>query len=197
MESCFKKKKQSLPVLPNDVLGIVYSELRLRKDVVSFKLVCKQWYKVAFIKNIVSNRWLKQRLTCSIYGSSFSKWCCKIGEFECGVCFKPNGLCKSDANVFCIRCQKRLCPKCCRYNIPVCIMCIEKCELCGKYIPISNEECWDRRFDVNNTFHFCSTCNTIACYRCHYDKSNCFLKKHEYQYVCDWFQHRIINPVKN
>lgn len=183
---------------PAEIVGRLYAELQLRRDVVEFRCACKLWNVVAGEKSVKWDRWCKQRLSCAFaHNITGCSNCCHIGEFECEVCEEPESeaLCYEDAQIACGRCQRRVGPKCCVAKVPVCVECVIECELgCEKKPARFIDKPWefgDPCYD--DLFYQCNDCDVVACYRCLYDKRDCFREQHEYICVSDMFGLRITN----
>jgi hypothetical protein len=165
---------------PREVLGLIFSQLQLRRDYLTAKLVCKKWNQVT------KTEWVqKMRLdnfshnTCCASHLSHCHDC--IGELQCERC-DVNTLCRLDGLIRCVRCKKRICPDCCINSCAACVDCVTKCSDCQKtpIVPCNDDD--NRRlYDI---FFYCSDCDTIVCYKC-LQFSEC-VSKHEIHEILKW-----------
>lgn len=181
---------------PPEILERIYAELQYREDALKFRRACRLWNEVATSFGATQRRWCQQRLTCALCEVQVTgcSTCCRIGEFQCEVCEEPEDLCFRDARVRCSKCQRRLGPRCCVSKAPVCVECVQECELgCGKKPQRFIDTPWNRFVVNDNTFYYCTDCELFACHRCLYDKRKCFRQHHQYYYVSDVFKVVIAN----
>ncbi len=194
-----------MSVLSKDVLGIIYIELQLRCDAVSFRLVCRWWNKIGIENN--RHRINRYKKTCCVscvsgmsisttYSPYVSEWtkCNNIGEYLCESCQK-NTMCSTDYCISCVRCYRKICQLCCVDGAPACIKCVptcehgdsDQCDICDKdncdgcnKITIS---CRDTA--RKSSFSYCWTCDKVACSRCT-GGWHCGPKNHEIHTINAW-----------
>lgn len=183
---------------PPEILERIYADLQYRADALKFRSVCRLWNEVATSEGGKCRRWCQQRLTCTFLDTKVTgcSTCCRIGEFQCEVCEEPEDLCSQDARVRCSKCQRRLGPRCCVSRAPVCVECVQKCELgCDKKSQRFIGTPWDFEgiIGMDDKFYYCTECQLFACYRCLFDKRDCFRQHHQYYYLSDMFATKIVN----
>ena len=151
-----------------DVLGLIYIELKFKRDTNSFKLVCREWLAAANkFRCEYEEKW---RNSCSALHLS---GCNESGYLECQVC-NTNGLCVKDGYIKCIKCARRLCPDC---SGVVCAICIE---------------CSDGKLAADRVW--CNTCEQITSLFVK-GADLCFLQ-HEYHYIDSSWKIRFVNVAR-
>ena len=187
---------------PKDVLTLIYAELQYRRDVVNFRLACKFWNRVADSPQAQSMRRRKRRFSCAFADCDWIYRCGGIGEFQCDVCSNPEDLCFKNAQIRCVRCNRRMGPLCAIGSTCVCIECAMECEEgCGRKIFSFYDTPWDvskKDYDPRE-FMWCSCCKKLICGSCILKEENlCFNSKiHTTLYVEDQFKKVFIAQQSN
>lgn len=180
---------------PPEIVGRLYAEIQLRRDAIEFRCACRLWNDVASDKNVKWQRWCKQRLSCAL-GDNVTgcSSCCGIGEFQCEVCEETEVMCYRDAGIQCAKCHRRLGPKCCVAKAPICVECVQECQLgCGRRTTRFIDKPWEFNDQLDDKFYYCNDCDVVTCYDCLYHKRDCFRLFHEYYYVSDRFRTTLVN----